>query len=95
MPLWDLLSGATDGAVAGRQRDVEMAYSWIVENPKQHITQGILTIASDWGVLDLLTPSAFFMRDPSSTKQTDVFFSGNKIAWNSNGAGARLNEEIQ
>ncbi|CAL8582343.1 hypothetical protein XPA_008010 [Xanthoria parietina] len=95
MPLWDLISGATDDAVAGRARDVEMAYNWIVENPKQHITQGTLTIASDWGVLDLLTPSAFFMRDPSSTKQTDVFFSGNKIAWNSNGAGARLNEEIQ
>ncbi|KAI4229419.1 MAG: hypothetical protein L6R36_000873 [Xanthoria steineri] len=53
MPLWDLISGATDGAVTGRSRDVEMAYNWIVENPK------------------------------------------NKIAWNSKGAGARLNEEIQ
>lgn len=95
MPLWDLISGATDDAVAGRARDVETAYNWIVEDPKRHITQGTLTIASDWGVLDLLMPSAFFMRDPSSTKQTDVFFSGNKIAWNSNGAGARLNEEIQ
>lgn len=95
MPLWDLISGATDGAVAARQRDVEMAYNWIVENPKQHIAQGTLTIASDWGALDLLRPSAFLMRDPSRANRTDVFFSGNKTAWNSKGAGARLNEEIQ
>lgn len=94
MPLWQLMSAANDSKVARRQRDVQMAYNWIVENPKQHITKATLTITSDWGAIDLLTPSAFFARDPLRPDKTGAFFSKNKIEWNSGGTGVRLDEEI-
>lgn len=94
MPLWQLMSAANDSKVARRQRDVQMAYNWIVENPKQHITKATLTITSDWGAIDLLTPSAFFARDPSRPDKTGAFFSKNKIEWNSGGTGVRLDKEI-
>ncbi|KAL8882062.1 MAG: hypothetical protein Q9192_007655 [Flavoplaca navasiana] len=92
MPLWQLISAANDSKVSGRVRDVESAFNWIVENPKQHITKATLTISSDWGTIDLLTPSAFFANDPSRPDTVGAFFSKNKIEWSSRGSGPQLVE---
>ncbi|KAL8998631.1 MAG: hypothetical protein Q9169_002382 [Polycauliona sp. 2 TL-2023] len=90
MTLWSLVSAANDSKVADRARDLELAYNWIVENPKQHVTKGVLTIASDWGEMDLLTPSAFLTKGEGVPE--GVFLSKNKIQWNSHGAGAQILE---
>ena len=92
MPLWQLISAANDSKVSGRVHDVESAYNWIVENPKQHITKATLTISSDWGTIDLLTPSAFFVNDPARPDTNGAFFSKNKIEWNSRGRGVQFVE---
>ncbi|KAL8845789.1 MAG: hypothetical protein Q9221_009074 [Calogaya cf. arnoldii] len=89
MPLWELMASALDKKVVARVHDVQTAYNWIVENPKQHITKATLTISSDWGTIDLLTPSAFFTRDKSHPDDTGAFFSKNKIEWNSRATGPR------
>ncbi|KAL8671944.1 MAG: hypothetical protein Q9168_003570 [Polycauliona sp. 1 TL-2023] len=86
IPLWDLVSVAKNDVLAKRAVNLEKAYNWIVENPKQHLTQGLLTIQSDWGELDLLSPSAFLTRGTDPPR--DVFYSKNKIQWDSRGRGA-------
>ncbi|KAL8951509.1 MAG: hypothetical protein Q9222_002512 [Ikaeria aurantiellina] len=92
MTLWDLMAAANDSNVARRVRDVETAFNWIVENPKMHVAKAKLTIQSDWGEIDLLTPSAYFVKDDTRPAPAgETFFSKNKISWTSPG-GARTQE---
>ncbi|KAL8830710.1 MAG: hypothetical protein Q9170_005617, partial [Blastenia crenularia] len=91
MPLWDIINSANDSGVARRWRDVEAAYNWIVENPKIHVTKATLTISSDWGVIDLLTPSAYFIKDKARPVPEGIFFSQNKVGY-LGGTGPKIKE---
>ncbi|KAL8709006.1 MAG: hypothetical protein Q9220_006215 [cf. Caloplaca sp. 1 TL-2023] len=94
MTLWDLMSSVNDSEVARRVHDVETAFNWIVENPKVHVTKAKLTITSDWGTIDLLTPSAYFLKDDQRpAPAAETFFSKNKISWTS--AGGAKTQEVE
>ncbi|KAL8734990.1 MAG: hypothetical protein Q9166_001115 [cf. Caloplaca sp. 2 TL-2023] len=82
-PLWELLFEANDTELNRREADVRKAYSWIVENPKVHLTGVRLTITSDWGEFALQTPGAFIVRNTSAPEVEGAFFSQTKVTWTS------------
>lgn len=90
--LWDLMSAANDSEVADRAEDVNKAFSWIVENPEEHITKARMTITSNWGEIGILTPSAYIAPDPEHPATADVFFADTKITWTSNVGVARAKQ---
>ncbi len=80
-PLWEVLFESKDTELNRREADVRKAYSWIVENPKVHLTSVRLSITSDWGEIALQTPSAFIVRNESAPIVEGSFFSPTKVTW--------------
>lgn len=83
LPIWVLISGADDAKLARRAEDLEKAYEYFVEHPQKHVSKCRLTISSDWGDLNLLTPSAFIEIDPFLDLPNGTYHSSTKIGWQS------------
>ena len=79
--LWDTMNAANSSELASRGPDVSVAYDWIVRNPDTHQTQVRVTITSNWGQIDLLTPSAYIEENPQSPLPPNAFLSRTKVSW--------------
>ncbi|KAL8919688.1 MAG: hypothetical protein Q9208_006641 [Pyrenodesmia sp. 3 TL-2023] len=94
-PLWDMVSAANDSELAVRSPDLKKAYSWIVENPEQHLTPARLSITSDWGEIGILTPSAYIVKDPKQGPVPGAQVGTTKITWDGTGGGAARDLHIE
>ena len=78
-----IISDFDDRNVASYGKDLRDAYTYVAGHPKVHRTKVRMVINSDWGEVELLTPSAFIEEDPAFAMQKPPGFqmSSTKVAW--------------
>lgn len=79
--IWSVVAGAGDVELAKREADLKNAYEYITTHPRIHKTKCALTIGSDWGDMNLLTPSAYINVDEGTILPEGAYWSSTKIGW--------------
>ena len=83
LPIWVLMTGADDARLAQRAEDFRTAYTYFVTHPQKHVTKCRLTVNSDWGDMNLLTPSAYIQFEDSIEPPNGTYYSSTKVGWQS------------
>ena len=78
-----VISDFDDANMRSYSKDLDAAYQYIVKNPEIHRTKVRMIINSDWGEVELLSPSAFIEEDPdfAKSKPPGYRISSTKVAW--------------
>lgn len=79
--IWSALDGVQDPDLKSRAEDVRAAYEWITTHPRIYKSPCRLEIQSDWGDMNLLTPSAWIDIAPETTLPEGAYWSSTKIGW--------------
>lgn len=94
--LWSLMEFSTDDAIAGYADDISTAFDFIVSHPTVHQTAVAMTVNSDWAQFDLLSPSAYIVRDERNPPPEGiVIFEKTKIQWKSPGGQVNPGHNIR